>query len=280
LPGTRDELEDLGGAFNGLLDRLHEALDRQRRFTGDASHQLRTPLAGLLSQVDVALRRERPPEEYRRVLGVVRAKAAQLRQIVESLLFLARAEAESVLPDLEVIELGAWSAAHLREWSAHPRAPDLQLSRDGEEPLWIRAHPPLLSQLLDNLLENACKYSEPGTPIAVRVGRRPGASVLAVEDRGCGLSAEEQARVFRPFYRSPQARTRGHPGVGLGLAVAQQIVEVFGGTIRVESEPGRGSRFEVALPGANLVGDPPVGSRGSSAGMRREGSAAVDSSPC
>ena len=95
LPGTKDELEDLGYAFNGLLDRLHEALERQRRFTGDASHQLRTPLTGLLSQVDVALRLERPPGEYQRVLKVVRAKGAQLRQIIESLLFLARAESES-----------------------------------------------------------------------------------------------------------------------------------------------------------------------------------------
>ena len=95
LPGTQDELEDLGSAFNGLLDRLHEALERQRRFTGDASHQLRTPLTGLLSQVEVALRLERPPGEYQRVLKVVRAKGVQLRQIIESLLFLARAESES-----------------------------------------------------------------------------------------------------------------------------------------------------------------------------------------
>jgi signal transduction histidine kinase len=260
LPGTRDELEDLGYAFNGLLDRLHEALDqlhealeRQRRFTGDASHQLRTPLAGLLSQVDVALRRERAPEEYRRVLGVVRTKSAHLRQIIESLLFLARAEAESGHPGLEAMDIARWLAERLQEWSTHPRAADLHLVRDEDGPLWVRAHPPLLSQLLDNLLENACKYSRPGTPIAVRLWRRPGVFVLAVEDRGCGLSAEEQAHVFQPFYRSPQARSHGQSGVGLGLAVAHRIVEVFGGTIRVESEPGRGSRFEISLPETTSV---------------------------
>jgi signal transduction histidine kinase len=248
LPGTGDELEDLGRAFNGLLGRLHEALERQRRFTGDASHQLRTPLAGLLSQVDVALRRERPPAEYQRVLGVVRAKAAQLKQILESLLFLARAGSESGRPDLEAVDLAAWVPEHLRGWSHHPRAGDLRASSDGGGPLWVRAHPPLLAQLVDNLLENAAKYSPPGTPIDVRLERRPGHIALAVEDRGRGLSAEEQARVFQPFYRTPDARSQGQAGVGLGLAVAERIATAFGGTIRVTSRPGAGSRFEVAFP--------------------------------
>jgi signal transduction histidine kinase len=248
LPGTGDELEDLGRAFNGLLGRLHEALERQRRFTADASHQLRTPLAGLLGQVDVALRRERPAGEYRRVLGVVRAKAVHLRQILESLLFLARAESESGRPDLEGVDLSDWVAGHLLGWSSHPRAGDLRVAPDGDGPLRVRVHPPLLAQLVDNLLENAFKYSPPGAPVTVRLERRSGLAVLAVEDRGCGLTAEEQARVFRPFYRSPDARSRGQAGVGLGLTVAARIATVFGGTIRVASTPGEGSRFEVVLP--------------------------------
>jgi signal transduction histidine kinase len=248
LPGTNDELEGLGRAFNGLLDRLHEALERQRRFSGDASHQLRTPLAGLLSQVDVALRRERTPQEYRRVLGVVRAKAAELRQIVESLLFLARAESESGRPELELVDLVPWTSAHLDGWSAHPRAGDIQLAYDGAGPLCTRAHPPLLSQLVDNLLENACKYSPPGTPIEIFLARERDLAVLAVQDQGRGLATEEQSKVFEPFYRTPDAQTRGQNGVGLGLAVAERIARVFGGALAVESTPGKGSRFEVRLP--------------------------------
>jgi signal transduction histidine kinase len=250
LPGTADELENLGHAFNGLLDRLHEAMERQRRFTGDASHQLRTPLAGLLSQVDLALKRDRPPGEYRRVLGVVRAKATHLRQIIESLLFLARAETDSGCPELEVVDLASWVGEHLREWSTHPRSVDLCAIPDGGGPIWVRAHPALLSQLVDNLLDNACKYSSPEAPITVRIGRGAGVIVLGVEDRGCGLSTEDRARVFQPFYRSLQARRQDPAGVGLGLAVAQRIAAVFGGAIRLHSEPGVGSRFEVALPEA------------------------------
>ena len=112
------------------------------------------------------------------------------------------------------------------------------------------AHRPLLGQLLDNLMENACKYSEPGTPIIIRTWPEPGAVALAVEDRGCGIPPEDLSRVFEPFYRAESARQLGHAGVGLGLAVARRIALTHGGTITAESTPGRGSRFVVRLPRA------------------------------
>src|SRR5262249_2757283 len=115
-------------------------------------------------------------------------------------------------------------------------------------PLGARVHAPLLGQLLDNLLDNACKYSEPGSTITVRLGRGPGVVGLAVEDAGGGIAAEDLPHLFEPFYRSPDARRQGRVGVGLGLAVAQRIATAFRGTIRVESEPGRGSRFLLELP--------------------------------
>ena len=247
-PGTRDELEDFARSFNGLLDRLHVALERQRQFTGQASHQLRTPLAALIAAIEVARRRPRTVEEHERVLDRLHDDAVRLWRVVEALLFLARADAEAGLPDLERLDLAAWAADHLRAWSGHERAADLRFEgRDGD-PLWTRAHRPLLGQLLDNLLENACKYSEPGTPIIVRTWCEPDAVALAVEDRGCGIPAEDLPRVFEPFYRAESARRLGRAGVGLGLAVARRIAATHGGTITAESEPGRGSRFVVRLP--------------------------------
>ena len=249
-PGTRDELEDFASSFNGLLDRLHVALERQRQFTGQASHQLRTPLAALIAAIEVARRRPRTVLEHERVLDGLHDDAVRLWRVVEALLFLARAEAEAGLPDLECLDLAAWAADHLRAWSGHERAADLRFeARDGD-PLWTQAHPPLLGQLLDNLLENACKYSEPGTPIIVRAWCEPDAVALAVEDRGCGIPAEDLPRVFEPFYRAESARRLGHAGVGLGLAVARRIAATHGGTITAESEPGQGSRFVVRLPHA------------------------------
>jgi heavy metal sensor kinase len=256
-PHTGDELEDLGRAFNGLLERLQESFERQRRFTGDASHQLRTPLTAMLGQVEVALRRPRSPEEYQRVLGVVKAESARLRQIVEMLLFLARADAEARLPDLQTLDLPRWLESHLDSWSAHPRAANLRVEAGPKGPLPVKAHPALLGQLVDNLLENACKYSEPGSPMRLRIEDGPGVASLSVEDTGCGIPAEDLPHIFEPFYRSAQARRLGQAGLGLGLAVAQRIALAFGGILTARSQVGKGSVFELRLPKEPTAEAPP-----------------------
>ena len=245
--GTGDELDDLGRAFNDLLARLHVAYERQRRFSGDASHQLRTPLTVLIGQIEVALRHERSGEEYRRVLGSALGRAVQLGRIVEALMFLGRAEAEARLPECEPMELDRWVAEHLAGRTRRDRRrgrPSRALNGDGA---WVRAHPPLLGQLLDNLLDNAAKHGRPGTPILVETSREGGVAVLAVEDAGPGIAPEDLPHVFEPFYRSAQARRQGASGVGLGLAVVHRIAAAFGGYVSVRSEPGQGCRFEVRL---------------------------------
>ncbi|MBN9121845.1 MAG: HAMP domain-containing protein [Planctomycetes bacterium] len=255
---SRDELEDLGRAFNDLLVGIREALERQQRFTGDASHQLRTPLTALLTSVEVALKRERSPAEYQRVLGVVQRRGTQLRQIIDSLLFLARAEA-TPLPEPEAIDLGEWCRAWLAGWSEHARAADLTVRADA--PARVCTHPALLGQILDNLLDNACKYSDPGTPVTVAVGAGAGGVTLTVIDRGCGIAADELSRVFEPFYRAGNARWLGKPGVGLGLAVVWRLAAILGGRVEVGSEPGQGSRFRLSLPQA-AEGPQPGGTGG------------------
>jgi two-component system, OmpR family, sensor kinase len=256
-PGTGDELDDLGRAFNDLLDRLNEAFvrlneayDRQSRFAGDASHQLRTPIAALLGQVQVALRRDRSTDEYKRFLDRVQNEGTRLRQIIESLLLLARPEA--VQPDPVVINLRDWVPDHLERWASHARAADLRVEVLGDISLCVRAQPALLAQLVDNLLENACKYSLPGTPIVVRAWREDAVVALGVQDRGCGLEAEDLPRVFEPFFRAELARRDGHSGVGLGLAVAQRIAASSGGTLMVESELRKGSLFVLRLPESRI----------------------------
>lgn len=247
-PGTRDELEDFARSFNGLLDRLYVALNRQKQFTGQASHQLRTPLAALIAAIEVARRRPRTIDEHEQVLDRLHDDALRLWRIVEALLFLARADAESALPDQERLDLAAWAAAHLRAWSDAFMATELRFECGEGDPLWTRAHRPLLGQLLDNLLENACKYSVPAAPIVVRVWSEPDTVALAVEDRGGGIPAADLERIFEPFYRAESAQRLGHAGVGLGLAVARRIATAHGGSITAESELGKGSRFVVRLP--------------------------------
>jgi two-component system, OmpR family, sensor kinase len=244
---TGDELAELGRAFNGALDRLEEAFERQRRFTGDAAHQLRTPLATVLGQVEVALRRDRDTAEYRTTLTAVADEVRHLHRLTEALLFLARADAEAAHPDLSELDLGRWVTDHVDRWRAARPDARVDVVVDGAVPL-VRAHPELLAQLLDNLLDNAVKYDLAGSLIVVRVRAQVGGAELAVEDAGPGISPEDLPHVFDPFFRSAAARAAGVRGVGLGLAIARRIAGAMGATITAESTIGRGSRFAVRFP--------------------------------
>ena len=248
LAGTGDELDSLGRAFNDLLSRLHVAYQRQRRFSSDASHQLRTPLTVLIGQIEVALKQERSGEEYRRVLKSALGRAVQLGQIVEALLFLGRADSDAQILDGELLDLDRWVSEYLADRPATAYSGEFVHHPAKGEPLSVLVHPPLLGQLLDNLLDNACKYGKPGSPILVETLRDRDVAILAVEDTGSGIPAEDLPRVFEPFFRSAPGRPRSVPGVGLGLAVVHRIAAAFGGTVSVRSDVGVGSRFEVRLP--------------------------------
>ncbi len=245
---TQDELAELALAFNTLLDRQHRAFEQQQRFTGDAAHELRTPLTVLLGQIEVCLRRPRSPEQYAETLGLLRDQTVQLQSIVESLLFLARSDEDAVLPDSEVLALDQWLPSYLHRWDAHPRRADIRLfgSCPGGGP--IRASTALLARLLDNLIENALKYSEPGSPVDVSLSGDEAEAIVAVEDHGRGIASDDLAAVFQPFFRSRAARNAGIAGAGLGLAIAARIATAFGGRLECTSELGRGSRFTIRLP--------------------------------
>jgi two-component system, OmpR family, sensor kinase len=262
---TKDELEELAIAFNGLLDRWHEALERQSRFAGDASHQLRTPLTALIGQVDVALRRDRPIEEYRGTLRRVRDQADRLRRIVEALLFLARADAEAGLPALEPLELASWTSEQIRRRIDEGNGDNLRWNEPSGFPR-VLAHPALLAEVLDNLLDNARDHSPIGSHVEIRLSSEPGWVLLSVEDQGRGIAQTDLPRIFEPFYRAADARRTVPGGVGLGLAVAWRIVLAMGGRLEVESQTGKGSRFVIRLPAETSVSPQPIAIRAASVG--------------
>ena len=248
VPASRDELAHLGRAFNDLLDRLGEAFARERQFAGEASHQLRTPLAALIGQVEVALRRERPAEEYQRVLQAVLGQSQRLQRVVEALLFLARSEGEAGLVGFETIDLSWWVRERLLTRNENSRTGDLVYESGMETSASASIHPDLFGELFDALIDNALKYSSPGTQVVVRTGSTERDVWVEVEDRGNGVAVEDLPHLFRPFFRADSARKLGIPGAGLGLAVATRIAMAHGGSIAVESVPDRGSRFRVRLP--------------------------------
>jgi signal transduction histidine kinase len=251
-PANSDELEDIGRSFNGLLDRLQESFMRQKRFTGDASHQLRTPIAALLGQIEVALRHRRTPEEYEDVLATLHSRAGHLHKIVESLLYLARVDGDAGMLHLEELDLAIWVPEHVANWGDHPRSADIQCEVL-DSPAIVRAHAVLLGELLNVLLDNACRYSAAGTPIVIRLAREKAHVELAVIDQGCGISPSELPHILEPFCRSSNSARTNKNGVGLGLAIAARLAQTFGGSLKVESQLGRGSRFTVVFGSADSV---------------------------
>lgn len=262
-PITKDELAELATAFNDLLGRVHEAFDRQRRFTSDASHQLRTPLTAIIGQIDVALRSDRPTEEYKRVLTLVRDNSNHLNAIVESLLFLARAGHDTAKPLATALDLEPWLEKQLAKWNEHARATDIRFEGSGQK-ISVMTHPLLLSQLVDNLIDNALKYSVAGTPITISSRLNGTYGELSVRDRGLGIREQDIPHLFEPFYRGDKNRTSVRVGVGLGLAIAKKIADALKAEIRVESVLNEGSRFTLLLPTNNspefaVLGTPAAG---------------------
>ncbi|QJW99939.1 sensor histidine kinase [Frigoriglobus tundricola] len=244
-----DELADLARAFNGLLDRLGEAFERGGSFAGEASHQLRTPLAAAhrtgRGRAPPGPRAGRVPPGAGVGSGPGRAVAARGGGApVPGPVRCGRA-----LPGLERVDLAAWVPARLRAWTSGPRGGDLEVDRPPAEAAAL-IHPDLFGELLDAVLDNAFKYSAPGTPVVVRIGGDPRDVWVQVEDHGCGIAPADLPHLFRPFFRAEQARTCGVPGVGLGLAVAARIAAALDGSISAASEGRRGCRITVRLPAA------------------------------
>ena len=247
-PATRDELAELTFAFNALLDRLQDSFLRQQRFTGDASHQLRTPLTAILGQIEVTLRRDRSAEEYHRVLSLVHGRATHLKNIVDALLFLARADGDAAVPECQVIELGTFLKSFVSSFSDHERFADLKWESESREECLISSHPTLLLELLTILLDNSFKFSLRGTPVIVQLRVDSTAANVSIRDSGEGVAPEDIQHLGEPFFRTETARQNGIQGVGLGLSIARRLSVVLVASISFSSEIGRGTKATVAVP--------------------------------
>ena len=228
---SKDELATLKNSFNDLLDRLQISFERQRRFVGDASHQLRTPLTAILGQIEVALRRNRSNSEYQETLSTVLQRAIHLNKIVESLLFLAQTDSDASPPRVESIDLSTWLPDYLSSWSGHDRYESIHFESQVDSKCLVDAQPVMLAESLSVLIDNACKYSPPNTLVTVRLCRFAGQTQVQVLDNGYGIGKDEERQLFEPFFRAKSTRDRGIPGVGLGLSLAKRLTSAFGATL-------------------------------------------------
>jgi two-component system OmpR family sensor kinase len=248
----KDELGHLAASFNQLLERVDQSFERQRRFMSDASHELRTPVAILRGESEVALSRtERPAEEYRESLSVLHAEAQRLTRIVDDLFTLTRADAGQypLEPrDFSLDELVADCAYATRTLAL---AKQIALRSEITEELPIRADEGLLRRMVLNLLDNAIKYTPPGGCVTVSCRRAEGEYELSVTDTGQGIPVELQPRIFERFFRADKARTRSETdggGAGLGLSIARWIAEAHHGRLLLTRCDSAGSTFTAFLP--------------------------------
>lgn len=241
------ELAELAATFDAMLVRLEDAFGRATRFSADIAHELRTPLHILRGEVEVALSQSRPPEEYREVLGSCLEQCAQLAKLVDTLLFLSRAdnpEAELVRERLDVgKELAAAAAFY------EPIAVEAGVALAAEAPSGLAAmlDRSLFQRAIGNLIANAVAHTPRGGNVMVRAVERAGAMAIEVADTGEGIAAEHLPFVFDRFYRADSARTT-NGRVGLGLAIVKSIAALHGGTATAESTRGHGTRVRVTFP--------------------------------
>jgi two-component system OmpR family sensor kinase len=244
------EYERLVDVLNGMLARLEAAFESQRRFTADASHELRGPLTALRGEAEVALRRERDPSEYRRVLTSSLQEVDRLTQLAEDLLTLARSDAGVMQPRLQPTRIGACASMVVERLRPHAeeRAIDIELDTSAEAEAEV--DPGLIEQLLWNLVGNAVKFTPAGGRIEVTLALEGGHHVIQVRDTGPGVPEEDRERIFERFYRADTVRTPGGDttGTGLGLSIVRAIAEVHGGEVRAHNAPGGGAVFRVTLP--------------------------------
>jgi heavy metal sensor kinase len=246
--GLPVELRPIANRLEQTLDMLKRVFAREKQAAADISHELRTPLAALLTATEVVLRKPRSSEEYREVIEDCRASGQQMGRLVERLLALARldAGADTMRPrPLDVAALAAQCASVVRPL-AEARGLSLQVQTQGPTP--YTADPDKLGEVLTNLLHNAIEYNRPDGRVEVSVGRENGHLKMEVRDTGIGITPEAKRHIFERFYRADPSRSGEGLHSGLGLAIVKGYVDLMGGTIDVDSEPGRGSTFRVCLP--------------------------------
>jgi signal transduction histidine kinase len=247
VPGTNDELARLGATLNSMLDRLQTAFERERRFVDDASHELRTPLSVLKLELEMALARDRTPEELVAALRNAAGETDRLVRLAEDLLVLARAD-RGRLPlhreDVDLAELLTRTGAAYR---ARAEAAGVRMEI-AAAPSRASVDPARVRQAVENLLDNALRNTPAGGAVRVQSDVRNGVVTLWVEDTGPGFGADVIAEAFEPFAGSADGRD-GRETPGLGLAIVRAIAQAHGGTVSAEDRPDGGARLTLTLPG-------------------------------
>src|SRR4051812_26924347 len=242
--GWPRELQPVVVAFDEMLDRLEDSFTRLSQFSADLAHELRTPIANLRGEAEVALRRERSPNEYKEVIESSVAECERLSGMIDNLLFLARAEAADRSVERTRFDGQAAIAKIADYYRTIAEERNIAISCRGEGE--FNADPKLFGRAVSNLLDNALRHTPDGGAIEIAITQRDDASTVTVRDNGAGIAPEHLPRVFDRFYRADSARSSA--GTGLGLSLVKSIATLHGGDAHVESAVGHGTAVSVSFP--------------------------------
>ncbi len=246
LAAQGDEIGDVANVLNQTFARLEDAFERQKQFTADASHELRTPVALILAHAQGALLHVQTPEDYREALADCVQAAQRMKSLIESLLDLARFDANAERFQLAPCDLAVLANDCVKLLRPLAEAKRLRLEVD-LQPGRCRANAARLTQVITNLLANAIQFTPEEGTIALRTFQDGGAGIT-IKDSGPGIAADQLPHIFERFRRADASRTRTTGGTGLGLAICKAVVGAHGGTITVESERETGTVFTVQIP--------------------------------
>jgi len=260
LPTVQDELGRMIQLLNSMLDRLQHAVEANRRFAADASHELRGPLTAMAGELDVALRHPRTAKSYAETLQHVRGRVASLTALTEDLILLVRSQEGSRDVVLREVALTSLITDAFARVSPLAETRSVRLSHDIPDGVHLYADPALITRVIDNVIANAVHYNcERGeVHVSARVHEPEGDAwatplvIVEVSDTGAGIPVDEQERIFTRFHRLDHSRARHTGGNGLGLAICREVLGLLGGSIRVARSDSTGTTLEVRMPGVLL----------------------------
>jgi signal transduction histidine kinase len=246
--GPDDEVKRLADTFDDMLDRLENAFESQNQFIQDASHELRTPIAIARTNIEVLEMENKPSaKDYKRLVEVLKLSIDRMSRLIDKLLLLSKDKQRATEPS--VVDISSILDEVITEFNAKAINSGVNLKLEpATGKLFVRGDSLSLKQAISNIIDNAIRYNRSGGQVNVSTWVDNGQLIIQVQDSGIGISEADQKRIFNRFYRVDKSRSRAQGGSGLGLAIVKEIVESHGGTIEVESIPGKGSTFRIILP--------------------------------
>jgi signal transduction histidine kinase len=241
-------LKGIASSFNRAFAGLEGAFNRQRQFVGDASHELKTPLAVILAQAEVSLRRDRKPDEYKTALAGIADAAKMMSLIIEKLLQLARLHSDKFSLQMEKTPLNEILETSLKLLRPVADRKGIVLHMPEDNTYSVHGNREALQEAFVNIIENAIKYNVPGGRITISLKKEGEFIVAEIADTGVGIPEEDVGKVFDRFYRVDKSGSRESGGIGLGLSIVREIVRLHGGRIEIKSRINEGSAVSLYLP--------------------------------